>query len=178
MSGAWMGYYFLPDALESLKNNDTEAAKQQAEHVAQETEEVHDAGRGAAQSGDLEKILTLSPIEFEYAVATILRMLGMTGIQRLGGGGRFGVDIMALDESGGTILVQCKRRPATKRIGTPEIRAFIGTVHLHHRTDSKMFMTTSDYTDQARALAQLHDVRLVNGSDIVELARGQQRSIA
>jgi hypothetical protein len=65
MSGAWMGYYFLPDALESLKNNDTEAAKQQAEHVAQETEEVRDAERGAAQSGDLEKILTLSPIEFE-----------------------------------------------------------------------------------------------------------------
>ncbi len=172
----WMGYYFLPDALESIKDSETETEKHRAENAARETQAEQDIGRSAAASGDLEAILTLSPMEFEYAVASILRMLGMTGIQRVGRGGHLGVDVLARDTSGATILAQCKRRARTKKIGSPEIRRFIGSAHLHHHTNLRMFLTTSDYTKHARALAQLHDIQLMNGSDIEDLARNQRAS--
>jgi restriction system protein len=172
----WMGSYFLPDALESLKNSETETEKHQVENAARETEAQLEAGRGAALSGDLEVILALSTTEFEYTVATILRMLGMTGIQRVGGRGHFGVDIIARDVSGRTILVQFTRRARTKKIGSPEIRKFIGTAHMHHQTDLRMFVTTSEFTGHAQALAHLHDIQLMNGSGIEELARKQRGS--
>ena len=176
MNGAWMGYYFLPDAFESIEKSETETDKHRAENAARETREEHDAGRGAALSSDLALIMTLSPTEFEFAMATILRMLGMTGIQRVGGGGHHGVDILARDVSGGTILVQCKRRKKTKKVGSPEIRKLVGAAYLHHRTDLKMFVTTSDYTQHARALAQLHDIQLVNGSEIEEIGRRKRNT--
>jgi restriction system protein len=170
----WMGYYFLPDALESLKNDEAESEKHRAENSARESEAQQDVGRGAALSGDLESILALSPTEFEYTVAAILRMLGMTGIQRVGGRGHLGVDIIARDVSGRTILVQCTKRAKTKKIGSPEIRKFIGTAHMHHQTDLKMFITTSEYTVHAQALADQHDIQLISGSDIEDLARKQR----
>lgn len=173
----WFGYYFLPDAIASINEIDNEEERHRVENEVRETEEQQGAARGAAQSGDLELILALSPTEFEFAMAAILRMLGMSNIQRVGGSGHLGVDILAGDASGRTIFVQCKRRAKTKKIGSPEIEKFIVKSHLHHQVDLRMFVTTSEYTDHARARAQLHDVQLVDGSDIEDLARRQRNSV-
>jgi len=72
----------------------------ESKNEVRETEEQQGAARGAAQSGDLELILALSPTEFEFAMAAILRMLGMSNIQRVGGSGHLGVDILAGDAFG------------------------------------------------------------------------------
>jgi restriction endonuclease Mrr len=173
---SYMGYYFLPDAVESLNNHENDAENRRAQQEARETKVQEEAARGAALSGDIELILALSPAQFEYAMAVVLRMLGMTHIQRVGGRGHLSVVITAHDASGRSVLVQCKRRASTKKIGSPEIEKFIGTTHLHHRADQKLFVTTSEYTDRAQALASLHGIQLINGSDIENLARKQRES--
>lgn len=173
---SYMAYYFLPDALESIKNDENDTEKRQAEQEVRETEALQESARGAALSGDLELILALSPIQFEYTMAAVLRMLGMTALQRVGGRGHPGVDISARDASGRTVLVHCKRRARTKKIGSPDIEKFIGTAHLHHQADIRLYVTTSEYTDHARALAPLHGIQLMNGTDIENLARKQRES--
>lgn len=174
MSNSYMGYYFVPDAIAAINNIENENEKHRAHNEARVTEDLQKAGHRAALTGDLESIVALSPTQFEYTMAAVLRMLGMTEIQRVGGRGRFGVDITARDASGRTVLIQCKRRARTKKVGSPEIQKFIGTAHLHHHADLKLFVTTSEYTDHARALALLHGIQLMNGSDIEELAREQR----
>jgi restriction endonuclease Mrr len=176
MSGSWMSYYFFSDAIASINDQENEEEKHRVENEARETEELQEAGHGAALSGNLELILALSPTQFEYTMAAILRMLGMTEIQRVGGRGHLGVAITARDASGRTALVQCKRRAGTKKIGSPEIEKFIGMAHVHHHADLKLLITTSEYTDHARARAHLHGIQLMNGSDIENLARRQRDS--
>jgi len=171
MSGSYMSYYFYSKAVASINDSENEEEKHRVENEARKTEELQEAGRGAALAGDLELILALSPTQFEYTMAAILRMLGMTKIQRVRGRGHLGVDITARDASGRTVLVQCKRRARTKKIGSPEIEKFVGMAHLHHHADLRLLITTSEYTDHARARAHLHDVQLMNGSDIEDLAR-------
>jgi restriction system protein len=168
---SWFGYYFLPDAISSINEIENEEERHQVENEVRETEAQLEVARGAAQSGDLELILALTPTEFEYAMAAILRMLGMTNIQRVGGRGHLSVDIIAQNASRQTVLVQCKRRARTKKIGSPEIEKFIGLSHMHHQVDLRLFVTTSEFTDHARARAQLHGVQLLSGSDIENLAR-------
>jgi restriction system protein len=109
-------------------------------------------------------------------MAVVLRMLGMTDIQRVGGRSHLSIVITAHDASGRTVLVECKRRASTKKIGAPDIEKFIGMVHLHHHADLKLFVTTSEYTDRARALAPLHGIQLMNRSDIENLAREKRAS--
>ena len=176
MSYSYMGYYFFPDAIASINDQENEEEKHRVENEAREIEELQEVGLRVALSGDLESILALSPRQFEYTMAAILRMLGMTEMQRGGGRGHLGVAITARDASGRTVLVQCKRPARTKKIGSPEIEKFIGMAHVHHHADLKLFITTSEYTDHARARAQLHGVQLMNGSDIEELARRHRGS--
>jgi len=171
-----IGFYYLPDAISSINGNEDEEEKRRVEIESRENEALREIGRSAALSGDLELILALSPTQFEYTMAAILRMLGMTEIQRVGGRGHFSVDITARDASGRTTLVQCKRRARTKKIGSPEIQKFIGMAHLHHHADLKLFVTTSEYTVHAQALAQQRGIQLMNGSDIEDLARTQRGS--
>jgi restriction system protein len=173
----WMGYYSLPDAIASINNDVNEEDKHRVENDARENEDLQEAGHSAARSGDLELILALSPTQFEFTMAAILWMLGMTDIQRVGGRGHFGVDIAARDATGRTMLVRCKRRAKTKKIGSPDIEKFIGVAHMHHQADPKLFIATSDYTDHAQTRAHLHGIELMNGSDIEELARQQRDSV-
>jgi restriction endonuclease Mrr len=49
-------------------------------------------------------------------------------------------------------------------------------IHLHRHADLKLFVTTSEYTDRAQALAQLHGIQLMNGSDIENLAKKKRES--
>jgi restriction system protein len=174
MSGSYMSYYFFSEAIASINDQESEEEKHRVENEARETEELQEAAHGAARSGDLELILALTPTQFEYTMAAIMRLLGMTQIQRAGGRGHFGVDIKARDASGRTVLIRCKRRARTKKIGSPEIEKFIGTAHIHHRADLKLFVTTSEFTDHAQALAHQHGIQLMNGSDIEDLARRQR----
>jgi restriction system protein len=173
----FMGYYFYPDAIASINATASDEERHRGESDARVAEDLQEAGHNAALAGNLESIVVLSPTDFEFTMAAYLRMLGMSEIQRVGGRGHFGVEIVARDASGHSVLVRCTRRSGAKKIGLPEIRAFLGTAHMHHRSELRLFVTTSAYTEHARTLAFQHGVQLLDGSDLHDLARRQRSQL-
>jgi restriction endonuclease Mrr len=91
-------------------------------------------------------------------------------MQRVGGAGDLSIDVRGLDETGRTVLVQCKRHAATKRVGSPAIQQFYGMCHYHDPSALPIFVTTADYSADARTVARKAGVRLIDGPDLVALA--------
>ncbi|HET9017889.1 MAG TPA: restriction endonuclease, partial [Thermomicrobiaceae bacterium] len=133
---------------------------------------------GRVRVSTLRDLLALSPPAFERAVASLLTDRGYRRVERLGGAGDLMADIRAIDSAGRTVVVQCKRYAPNRRVSSPEVQAFIGMVQVHHHAQVGMYVTTSDFTAPARALAREHGVVLVDGatlSDWVSRARRPRR---
>jgi restriction endonuclease Mrr len=117
----------------------------------------------------LEQLCSLTPIEFEYAVADLLHDLGYRDVQCVGGAGDLAADITCLDSEGRTVVVQCKRYTSGARIGSPSIQHFIGMQSIHHQAERGMFVTTSSFTWAAIELANHHGIMLVDGAELSKL---------
>lgn len=131
-----------------------------------------------ARVASLRDLLALSPPAFERAVATLLQRRGYRRVERIGGAGDLMADIRAVDPSGRSAVVQCKRYAPQKKVSSPEVQAFIGMVRVHHHAQVGLYVTTSSFTDPARALAREHGIMLVDGatlSDWVGGGRGPRR---
>ena len=118
----------------------------------------------------LDGFLALSPTEFEVEVGRVLEAAGHGRMQRVGGAGDLSIDVRGRDTTGRTALVQCKRYARTKRIGSPAIQQFYGMCHYHDPSALPIFVTTADYTADARTVARKAGVRLIDGNDLVALA--------
>lgn len=125
----------------------------------------------------LDGFLALSPTEFEVEVGKVLEAAGYGRMQRVGGAGDLSIDVRGRDATGRTVLVQCKRYAPGKRIGSPAIQQFYGMCHYHDPAALPIFVTTADYTADARKVAEKAGVRLVDGPDLVALAL-QARAMA
>jgi len=119
----------------------------------------------------LGELLALSPAQFEATTAALLRALGYRDVRRVGGPGDRGVDLTCRDRSGHAVVVQCKRYAPGNRVGSPAIQGFIGMV-VQHRAARGLFVTTSDFTGPAIALAREAPIpiTLMDGVEIVRLA--------
>ncbi len=126
-------------------------------------------GRSRVRARNLGEMLALTPYQFEEYVAGLLRAQGYKGVRRVGGSGDFNADVTARDPEGRSVVVQCKRYAVGNRIGSPAIQTFIGMVHVHHKAERGIFVTTSSYTDDARALARQHGLTLWDGSDLTRM---------
>lgn len=125
-----------------------------------------------AHHGDvLGQLLALSPGEFESVVADVLRRRGFRDVRLVGGPGDLNVDIWCRDPKGLLVAVQCKRYAPARRIGSKDIQTFVGMIFGHHEAKRGIFVTTSDYTPQARSLATERRIELVNGAALVRLVR-------
>ena len=126
---------------------------------------------------EYEELRALSPYEFEEAVATLFRDLGFRKVRRCGGSGDLSVDIECVSEKDEKVVVQCKRYAPGNNIGSKEIQTFLGMAKIHHRADFGFFVTTSSFTQAARALGDQHvDLTLVDGPALAEMvarARGK-----
>jgi len=119
---------------------------------------------------ELADLLALSPYQFEEAVAAILRELGFRHVRRTGRSGDLSVDITFRDKDNKLVAVQCKRYRLPHKVGSVDLQQFIGMAKLHHNADLGMYVTTSDYTRSAYALAAQHpDIQLVNGLLLAEM---------
>jgi len=119
----------------------------------------------------MERILALSPTQFEDFVAEYLRALGYQQVRRTGGAGDLGVDIRCQDEAGRLVAVQCKRYKIDVKITSPDIQKFYGMV-IHHNASKGIFVTTSSYTQPARNLARSRDIELIDGTRILSYVNG------
>lgn len=108
-----------------------------------------------------EAIHTLSPREFEYLVAELLRDRGfhveVTSPTRDGG-----KDLLAyLDTAVGTLLclVEAKRYRADRPVGVELVRSLYGTL-CDAKANSAMLVTTSSFTVGAREFQRRHEYQL------------------
>jgi Holliday junction resolvasome RuvABC ATP-dependent DNA helicase subunit len=115
-------------------------------------------------------IHALTGHEFEYAVKVLLTEMGFEAeLTEVTGDG--GIDIIAkLDKPfvGGRYLFQCKRYSDGNMVGASEVRDFYGAV-MADRAIKGIFITTSDFTSQAKEFAAQSGLELVNLPKLMQL---------
>ena len=115
-------------------------------------------------------LLTGSGPEFELAVADVLRAHGYD-LERVGGSGDRGVDLVGTDADGWKVVVQCKRYGPDNKVGSPAVQSFMGTM-FNQEAEQGIFVTTSTYTRQARDLVASSRTRvlLIDGRQFTQMA--------
>jgi restriction system protein len=103
---------------------------------------------------------------------------GYREVRVVGGPGDLNADIIARDAQGRRVVVQCKQYAPANRIGSPTIQTFIGMVHVHHKAQIGIFVTTSSYTDAALDLARQHGLIVYDGSDLGRMMARSQNGAA
>lgn len=109
------------------------------------------------------ELLTLTPTQFEERVQLLLADLGWTQLQRRGGSGDRGVDLVGQYE-GERYVIQCKRY--MKKVPPAMVRDLVGTRAIQ-KADRALLVTTSGFTRQGYDEARNQPVELWDG-DILE----------
>ncbi|HLY22256.1 MAG TPA: restriction endonuclease [bacterium] len=117
----------------------------------------------------LGDLLACTPREFERRVGDILAETGYRSVRCVGGSGDLAADLTCRDQSGKSVVVQCKRYVPGHRVGSPDIQQFIGMMTVHHKADHGLFVTTSDFSGPAIDLARKHHVTLIGGRELTDL---------
>lgn len=76
---------------------------------------------------------SLSPSEFEEALAALCRRDGCTDVRVVGGSGDLGADVIARAPDGRRIVLQAKRYHNGRSVGSQDVQRFGGTAHTRHR---------------------------------------------
>lgn len=112
----------------------------------------------------------LSGREFEQLIVDLLSRMGFQAdLTATTGDG--GIDVVAtLDKpiTGGRYLIQCKRYRLENPVGAPTLRDFYGAVAAE-RGLKGVFITTSDFTVQARQFAEKAGVELIGNARLRKL---------
>lgn len=110
-----------------------------------------------------EEVGDLDPYEYEGYVGEYYRRLGYSVTQRGGAGADGGVDLV-VTKDGERLLVQCKHWKAW-RVGPQPLRELWGLVD-HERAAGAVFVTSKDFTSEARAFAKGKRLELIDGRQL------------
>ncbi|MGW2544829.1 restriction endonuclease [Kitasatospora sp. NPDC001574] len=135
------------------------------------------AGRRAfeAQAAQLRHIgpfLTMSPKEFEHALAVLCRRDGCTKVTVVGGAGDLAADVLATTPTGRRILIQAKRYAPSTLVGSQDVQKVNGTYRDVHHCDLAIVVTTSGFTKAAAAFCQQVGIRTVDRRALALWAEG------
>lgn len=130
--------------------------------------------RRATRTNAEREFATLTPGEFEEAIADLCRRDGCTGVRVVGGAGDLAADVLATVPDGRRVLIQCKRHAPGNPVRSPEVQRVGGTYAIVHRADLAVIVTTSNYTADARAYARTAGISLVDGRKLASWAGGGQ----
>jgi restriction system protein len=122
--------------------------------------------RRAIDLRDLGDLTALDPTGFERLVEYVLSSRGFAEVEHCGGSGDRGADLIAIDENGRRVVVQCKRYGLSNKVGSPEIQRFVGAITIHH-ANRGIVVTTSTYTPEAIAIARASRVELIDGATLL-----------
>ncbi|MDE0003014.1 MAG: restriction endonuclease [Rhodospirillaceae bacterium] len=127
--------------------------------------------------GTIAEVLKLESDQFEEGVADLLRRLDYRSVQLVGGRGDLGVDITGQDNEGRSVVVQCKKyNPESHKIRSPDIRNFFGGMQsVEYKADKGLFVTTSEFTRDARKFAKRNDITLIDGKELLNLIQQAYR---
>jgi hypothetical protein len=118
----------------------------------------------------VDDFLDMTPREFETAVGQVLGRHGYR-LRLTGGPGDLAADLTGSDPDGRPTVVQCKRYAPGHPVGSREVQLLIAMGVRHHQAERLVLVTTSDFTDPARELADEHDVELIGGDELEDLTR-------
>jgi restriction system protein len=99
----------------------------------------------------------LDPTGFEQWSANMLWHLGWIDIQRIGGSGDRGVDVIGTRD-GERYVVQCKHYP-DRNVPPAAVRELIGTLHVQ-QAHKAILVTSGKFSDQCWKEAHAHPVEL------------------
>ena len=119
-----------------------------------------------AQNRNLEAIRNLSWREFEILIGEAFRRQGYQVTERGGAGPDGGVDL-ELKGEGEEVLVQCKHYRRAK-IGVKPVRELYG-VAMGEGANRSIFITSHNYTDEAKRFADGKPIELIDGEGLAEL---------
>lgn len=125
----------------------------------------------------LGDLLSLTPPEFEEAVAAVLARSSYRKVRVVGKAADLGVDIACFDRMGRPVVVQCKRHAPGIAVGSGEVRRFLGSI-THSGANRGILVTTSRFSAPAIDLADQHGIELIDGTALVELVRRANRQRA
>ena len=118
----------------------------------------------------VDEFLEMTPSGFEEQVGRILGWHGYSLVQT-GGPGDLVADLAGTDPDGRPTVVQCKRYAPGHPVGSRDVQLLIAMGVRHHNAERLVLVTTSDFTDPARDLADEHGVTLISGEDLEDLTR-------
>ena len=121
-------------------------------------------------SGSPNEMAEMSGQDFERLICRLLDAMAFrTELTKISGDG--GIDIIAvLDKPiiGGKYLFQCKRYAPDNLVGASAVRDFCGAVSAD-RVVKGIFVTTSDFTPQAREFAEKAGIELIDAAKLKTL---------
>lgn len=113
---------------------------------------------------------SLTPTEFEHAVADLCRQDGCTRIQTPGGAGDLGADVIAYTPDGRKLVIQCKQYSG--KVSSPDVQKFGGTAFHVHRAEVALLVTTGTVTGPAVSYAQTAGIRIADAYVLDRWAAG------
>ncbi|HOK67076.1 MAG TPA: SNF2-related protein [Anaerohalosphaeraceae bacterium] len=113
----------------------------------------------------------LSPQQFENLIANIYEKQGYN-IRITAGSHDMGIDILAEKLTGAArdkVVIQCKHQKAN--VGRPVVQQFWGIVSSDQSITRGDFVTSSDFTSEAKEFASGKRITLIGREEIIKLAR-------
>ncbi|MBT2700436.1 restriction endonuclease [Bacillus sp. ISL-40] len=96
----------------------------------------------------VKELMILTPIEFEYFIAEVLRKLNYSEVKVTKASGDFGVDVLCQHPSGEKTAIQCKRYQEGNSVGFSAIQEIVTAKQLENCARG-IVITTSTFTKQA-----------------------------
>lgn len=160
--GAWFYYIYefkIKKSRYSSRPIEIKNRREQARYIDERMRRI------SARYMALEEIKSMDPYKFEAYVAAIYRKLGYSVRQtkRSGDGGK---DLI-MHKDNETYFVECKRYKSN--IGSNKMRDFIGACDLAGTGVKGIYVTTSNFTNEAQKAARMRGIELVNGDKLMYL---------
>ncbi len=118
-------------------------------------------GRKRAPNG-VRDFSKLTGVDFEVYVANRLKEAGFESVAGTPATGDQGADLIA-KRNGKTIAIQAKGYSGT--VGNGAVQEIVGALRFY-KADEGWVVTNSTFTPSARALAQVNNIRLIDGHDL------------
>jgi restriction endonuclease Mrr len=114
----------------------------------------------------IEKLSEYSALEFEEWFADILKELEYEKVTPTPSSNDEGIDILA-EKEGLKVAIQCKHWKK-KKVGRPEVQAFLGAIQ-HAQLTRGILVTTGLFTEGARKMADEHPIKLIDDFELRNL---------
>ncbi|MGI5526554.1 restriction endonuclease [Streptomyces syringium] len=115
---------------------------------------------------------SMSPEEFEEAVAELCTRDGCSDVQVTGGAGDLGADVVATAPDGRRVVIQCKRYAPDHKVGSQELQRFGGTCFAVHGAHTATVVTTSAFTQPGAAYADRCGIGCFGAEELAAWAAG------